>query len=62
VSGRSRYLCPNGEGRDASAYHTRSQSLQRAFARVIGPFLVIVPAIVAVRAPSANMGTILKAG
>jgi hypothetical protein len=27
----------------------------RAFARVIGPFLVIVPAIVAVRAP--NMGT-----
>lgn len=33
----------------------------RAFARVIGPFLVIVPAIVAVRAPSASMGTILSA-
>jgi hypothetical protein len=31
----------------------------RAFARVIGPFLVIVPAIVAVRAP--NTGTALTA-
>jgi hypothetical protein len=31
----------------------------RAYARVIGPFLVIVPAIVAVRAP--NTGTILTA-
>ena len=31
----------------------------RAFARVIGPFLVIVPAIVAVRMP--NIGTILTA-
>jgi nitric oxide reductase large subunit len=31
----------------------------RAFARVIGPFLVIVPAIVAVRAP--DMGTIASA-
>jgi hypothetical protein len=31
----------------------------RAFARVIGPFLVIVPAIIAVRAP--NLGTILSA-
>lgn len=31
----------------------------RAFARVIGPFLVIVPAIVAVRAP--NTGTTLTA-
>ena len=30
----------------------------RAFARVIGPFLVIVPGIIAVRAP--NMGTILS--
>ena len=31
----------------------------RAFARVIGPFLVIVPAIVALRAP--NMGTMASA-
>jgi hypothetical protein len=31
----------------------------RAFARVIGPFLVIVPAIIAVRAPS--MGIMLSA-
>jgi hypothetical protein len=30
----------------------------RAFARVIGPFLVIVPGIIAMRAP--NMGTILS--
>jgi hypothetical protein len=30
-------------------------------ARVIGPFLVIVPTIVAIRAPSASMGTILSA-
>jgi hypothetical protein len=33
----------------------------RAFARVIGPFLVIVPAIIAVRAPSTSMGTYLSA-
>jgi len=31
----------------------------RAFARVIGPFLVIVPAIIAVRMP--NIGTLLTA-
>jgi hypothetical protein len=31
----------------------------RDFARVIGPFLVIVPAIIAVRAP--NLGTIVSA-
>jgi hypothetical protein len=31
----------------------------RAFARVIGPYLVIVPAIIAMRAP--NTGTILTA-
>jgi hypothetical protein len=33
----------------------------RAFARVIGPFLLIVPTIVAVRAPSASMEAILSA-
>jgi hypothetical protein len=33
----------------------------RAFARVIGPFLVIVPAIIAVRAPSTSMGGYLSA-
>jgi hypothetical protein len=33
----------------------------RAFARVIGPYLLIVPTIVAVRAPSASMETILSA-
>ncbi len=36
-----------------------AQARTRAFARVIGPFLVIVPAVVAVRAP--NTGTILPA-
>ena len=33
----------------------------RAFARVIGPFLVIVPAIIAVRAPRTSMGRYLSA-
>jgi hypothetical protein len=33
----------------------------RAFARVIGPFLVIVPAIIEARAPSPSMGTYLSA-
>ncbi len=37
-----------------------AKACTRAFARVIGPFLVIVPAIVALRAPSAGMGTILS--
>lgn len=37
----------------------KSRARTRAFARVIGPFLVIVPAIIAVRAP--NVGTILRA-
>jgi hypothetical protein len=32
----------------------------RAFARVIGPFLLIVPTIVVARTPSANMETILS--
>ena len=36
-----------------------SQSRTRSFARVMGPFLLIVPAIVAIRAPSPEMGTIL---
>ncbi len=41
----------------SAAPEARARS--RAFARVIGPFLVIVPAIVAVRAP--NAGTIASA-
>ncbi len=36
-----------------------SRARTRAFARVIGPFLAIVPAIVAVRAP--HMGTMVTA-
>ena len=38
---------------------SESRARTRAFARVIGPFLVIVPAILVVRAP--DLGTILSA-
>jgi hypothetical protein len=48
-----------GEGRNAMPATPESRARTRAFARVIGPFLIIVPGIIAVRAP--DMGAFLSA-
>ena len=50
-----------GKRRDFDAATPEASARTRAFARVIGPFLLIVPTIIAVRAPSAGMAAILSA-
>ena len=52
-------FCGDLKGETLMPDTPEARACTRAFARVIGPFLVIVPAIIVVRAP--NIGTILTA-
>ena len=52
-------FCGDPKGETLMPATPEARARTRAFARVIGPYLVIVPAIIAVRAP--NIGTILTA-